>query len=543
LPVRILDQHGNPYPDASAARTKPRLSNHENELLLKARFDSQFTTDDNRRHWALADAMSIDASASWMVRRQLRMRSRYEFHNNSFYFGMVDTVADYCIGTGPRLQMLTKNKKLNRRIEKLWKDWSKEIRLAETLHTMRMARCYNGESFSLMRTNPNLSHPVKLDIFGIECDQVSSPLFGMYPAQYPDQFFDGIVLDPWGHPEKYHVLRQHPGAYGAFVVLGYEFDTWPARYVLHDYRRIRQGQQRGIPETTPALEDFAEVRRYAKAVLGAAETAADYAMTVQSDAAANADDTEVEPMDTFEIRRRMATVLPAGWKLAQTKAEQPTTTYEMFVNAKLCEISRCLNFPLMFVTLDARLANMSSAYVVTQPFAKSVKRDRELNYEPMLDRGFDEFLTEAIRIPGLIVDSIDELPDELPHAWQWPKIGNHADPAKVATGRMTSLSGGFGSIPQFCAEDGDDWEEVQEQNAKSLGMSLDDYRAALRQRVFATPGAPAPASLEDEPDPVPPDAGPPVKRGNYADDDDDGAEAVRVTTTPVAALRRLSFTH
>jgi hypothetical protein len=32
-------------------------------------------------------------------------------------------------------------------------------------------------------------------------------------------------------------------------------------------------------------------------------------------------------MDTFELQKRMATVLPKGWQMSQTKAEQPTTTY------------------------------------------------------------------------------------------------------------------------------------------------------------------------------------------------------------------------
>lgn len=466
--------------------------------MIRARFDSQFTTDENRRRWALADVMSIDASASWMVRRQLRMRSRYEYHNNGFYSGMVDSVADYCIGDGPRLQMMTGDKELDKTIEKLWRDWAKEIGLAQTLHTMRMARIYNGESFAVLRTNPNLFHPVKLDVQGIECDQVSSPLFGMYPAQYPDQFFDGVVLDPWGRPEKYHILRQHPGAFGAFVMMGYEFDSWPARSVLHDYRKIRPGQQRGIPETTPVLEDFAELREFCRFTLDAAGAAALFAMTLETEAPADGELSEVNPMDTFELKRRMMTALPAGYKMNQTKPEQPTTAYEAYVNAKLCEIARPINFPLMFMTLDARLANMSSAYIVTQPFAKSVKRDRELIYEPMLDRAFDAFMTEAILIPGLLQNDI---PDDLEHAWGWPKIGNHADPAKVAKGREISLAIGATSIPQICAEDGDDWEEVQENAAKSLGMSLDEYRAALRQRVFATPGAPAPASMDDEPEP------------------------------------------
>lgn len=488
--------------------------------MLRARFDSQFTTDQNRRHWAMADAMSIDASASWMVRRVLRMRSRYEYHNNSYYQGMVNTVADYCIGEGPRLHMQTSSKRLNKVIEQLWEEWAAEVALGQTLHTMRAARCYNGEAFSLMRNNPNLDSPVKLDLFEVECDQVTSPLFGLYPSQYPDQFFDGVVLDPWGRPEKYHVLRQHPGAFGAFVLMGYEFDPWPAKYVLHDYRRIRPGQQRGIPETTPSLEDFADLRRYDRAVLGAAEQAAELATTLETDAPAGGDDEDEAPeaMDTIHLERGKATVLPQGYKLNQVKPEQPTTTYAMYVNAKLQGIARCTSLPLMYVTLDAKQANMASAYIITQPFAKSVKTDRSLNYEPKLNRLLDQFLTEAIRIPGLLPPG---LPDRFPRKWRWPKLGNHADPMKVAAGREKSLAIGATSIPQICAEDGDDWEEVQEAAARSLGMTLKQYRAALRQRVFAAAGQPTPATVDDQDDDELEDDDQTVPEPDPADENDD----------------------
>jgi hypothetical protein len=73
-------------------------------------------------------------------------------------------------------------------------------------------------------------------------------------------------------------------------------------------------------------------------VIAAAETAADYAMTIESEAPA--DDgrpPDPEAMDTFELQKRMATVLPKGWKMSQTKAEQPTTTYNGFVDKKLAE--------------------------------------------------------------------------------------------------------------------------------------------------------------------------------------------------------------
>jgi capsid protein len=70
--------------------------------LLRARYDAAATTDNNRRHWANADGLSANAANSPEVRRILRNRSRYEVANNSYARGIVLTLANDCIGTGPR---------------------------------------------------------------------------------------------------------------------------------------------------------------------------------------------------------------------------------------------------------------------------------------------------------------------------------------------------------------------------------------------------------------------------------------------------------
>ena len=74
---------------------------------LPARYDAAVTTDDNRRHWA-------DAAASADVRRTLRNRARYEVANNSYARGIVLTLANDTVGTGPRLQLLTGDEGINR---------------------------------------------------------------------------------------------------------------------------------------------------------------------------------------------------------------------------------------------------------------------------------------------------------------------------------------------------------------------------------------------------------------------------------------------
>ena len=66
----------DPPPQAQAARpaAPAAITNAENRRRIEARFDTQFTTDQNRELWGLADAMSVDAMANWQVRRHLRMR-------------------------------------------------------------------------------------------------------------------------------------------------------------------------------------------------------------------------------------------------------------------------------------------------------------------------------------------------------------------------------------------------------------------------------------------------------------------------------------
>ncbi len=76
--------------------------------------------------------------------------------------------------------------------------------------------------------------------------------------------------------------REHPGD-DAFS-LTENYDTIDASSILHYFRSDRPGQIRGIPDITPALPLFAQLRRFTLAVLAAAETAADFAGILYTDA-------------------------------------------------------------------------------------------------------------------------------------------------------------------------------------------------------------------------------------------------------------------
>jgi len=128
---------------------------------IQAKFDLAQTTSENRKHWANADGLSARAAISPAVRRVVRLRSRYESENNSWYAGILRTAVNHIVGNGPRLQMLTLNLEANERLEKAFSRWAKKIDLADMLRTICEAYWRDGEVF-VMRADRPQNYPLTL---------------------------------------------------------------------------------------------------------------------------------------------------------------------------------------------------------------------------------------------------------------------------------------------------------------------------------------------------------------------------------------------
>jgi lambda family phage portal protein len=429
--------------------------------LVRARYDAAVTNDDNRRHWANADGLSANAANSPEVRRLLRNRSRYEVANNSYARGIVLTLANDVIGTGPRLQLLTPDAEANRRIEQAFMAWSKAVGLPEKMRTMRMARASDGEAFAILTSNPTLAADVQLDLRLIEAEQVCTP--DLSPLK--PNAVDGIIFDAFGNPVEYHVLKQHPGEANAFFARDY--DRVSASSVVHWFRADRPGQARGIPDIMPALPLFAQLRRFTLAVLAAAETAADFAGILYTDAPANGEADSAEPFEPIELEKRALLTMPGGWKMSQLEAEQPSTTYAEFKREILNEIARCLNMPFNVAAGNSSGYNYASGRLDHQTYFKAIRVEQSHVEVVVLDRIFDAWLDEA----SLVMD-LPGGPDRLegwPHQWFWDGQ-EHVDPAKEATAQATRLANHTTTLADEYARRGLDWEMQLRQRAKEVAL-------------------------------------------------------------------------
>jgi lambda family phage portal protein len=436
---------------------------------MRARFDSAATTADNRRHWANADGLSADSAASADVRRILRNRARYEVANNSYARGIVLTLANDTIGTGPRLQMLTGADELNREVEREFDLWATDVSLAEKLRTMRMARCQDGEAFAILVNNPGVGHPVKLDLRLTEADMVTSPWGNLFNpqggvcTQTPE--VDGIQLDRYGNPTLYRVLKEHPGG-SAWNLLD-DFDDVPAPSMIHVFRQERPGQHRGIPEITPALPLFAQLRRFTLAVLAAAEAAADFAGILYTDAPANGEAEQVEPMDSIELERNMLMTMPGGWKMSQVEPMQPATTYAEFKKEILNEIARCLNMPFNVAAGNSSGYNYASGRLDHQVYYKSIRVDQDFMAAKVLDRILSAWLWEYALATGVLFEgATGPLPN---HQWFWDGQ-EHVDPAKEANAQETRLKSNTTTLAREYARQGLDWESELRQRSKEKAL-------------------------------------------------------------------------
>ncbi|MGI6273717.1 MAG: phage portal protein, partial [Anaerohalosphaeraceae bacterium] len=334
--------------------------------------------------------------------------------------------------------------------------------LAAKLRTMRMAKATDGEAFGILTANPLLAGPVTLDLHLVEADRVTTPQLKLLD----DRAVDGIELDAWGNPLRYYVLRYHPGDLRATVN---DFDVLDADSIIHWFRADRPGQHRGISEITPALALFAQLRRYTLAVLGAAETAADFAAVLFTDAPANGEAASVEPMDVVELEKRMATVLPDGWKLGQIKAEQPATSYSEFKREILNEIARCLNLPYNIAACNSSGYNYASGRLDHQTYNRSIRVEQADMAAAVLDKILAAWVYEAMLSTEF--GALRTL-SELPHQWFFDG-SEHVDPAKEANAQATRLKSNTTTLAAEYARQGKDWESELQQRAKEQKLMIE----------------------------------------------------------------------
>lgn len=480
-------------------RTKRRASQQTRSAgqPLRATFDIAQTTRENRNHWGGADALNARASISPGVRRVIRIRSRYEAANNSWYAGILRTAVNHIVGNGPRLQVLTADATANARLERAFARWAKRAQLADMLRTIVEAYWRDGEVFVMRAERPRW-YPLSLDLRTLETEQVASPYSGAILA---DQFVDdGIRFDQSTNEVELYVYDHHPGSNAPVSTLSGRW--YPAGQVLHLFRAERPGQTRGLPRATPALPLLPIMRRQQLATLYSAETAANFALYLKTNspsinpAASPADFAEIE------MARNMLTTLPEGWDVAQVEPKQPGPNYEAFQDHTLKSFARCTNMPYPLAAGTAEKSNFSSFKGdMRNVWRPEVITEQNRIEDSIVEPVFAWFMEQAVYVPGLL-DGMPPIQD-IDHEWRWPPLPD-IDPIDTANSNEIKLRTGQITLSELHAGEGGDWETKAKRGATDHGVDVPGYKALVTAGIFGLPPGTPIAPSQTQPSATPP---------------------------------------
>lgn len=505
------DAFQSPPPAAPPAR--PRRN--ARQVHPSQKYDLAGTGVNDRNHWSKADALSASAAHTPDVLFRLRTRSRYETANNGCVLGLVRGRANDCIGTGPRLQIripetyfdpdfqrtVSVDPKLaavlSRVVEELWCEWADGIGLVDKLHLADRSETREGEVFGVADTNPNAEpNTPTLDLRLYEADQCGDPMMNVDP-----DVISGVRVDGAGRPVAYHFYRQHPGDLFNVAFGPLDGEWVPAGSVFHLFDPDRVGQVHGVPALTPGLPLGAVLRRYTNASVGTAELQASIPATMEADYDLPDDDDEgggdVTDMQQIPFAHTVILVTPAGRKVKAFPATQPAPNYGEFKAANETDIGRGIGAPRNVSTGSSADYNYSSGRLDHLPYQRGhvIRRDRFRRV--LLDRLFKLWYAEASLIGGYLPQGLPPL-KVWKRRWQWDAFAS-IDPVKDATANEIKLRTGQTTLDDVCSEQGKDWEEVLEQQArerdKRIELGLPDPVAAAAPAT--PPGNPQPDQPDD----------------------------------------------
>jgi capsid protein len=174
-------------------------------------------------------------------------------------------------------------------------------------------------------------------------------------------------------------------------------------------------------------------------------------------------------MDTIHLEKRSLLTMPGGWRMEQMRAEQPTTTYPQFVQAKLNEACRCLNMPFNIAAGNSSGYNYASGRLDHQTYYKAIRVDQGRIADLVLDRILGAWLTEALLIPGYLPLTGRIIDVDWSHQWFWDGH-EHVDPLKEANAQATRLASHTTTLADEYGKRGLDWEQQIEQRAREIRL-------------------------------------------------------------------------
>jgi lambda family phage portal protein len=442
-----------------------------------------YTAASNGRRFANTPAPQTSANAELVLTLpQLRGRSREFARNNPYVDRALEVIANNVVGTGVRAAFTVEKgkgaKNAEAKLKLAWNRWADktecdfdgQTNLYGLQKLVMRAVAESGEALIIKRTNPTRR---TLELQVLEGDFLDSNRHNGFAYGFNNEDgsydFHGIRFDRDGRRIGYWLFDNHPGEYrGSF-----ESRLVPADDVIHVFRRLRPGQQRGAPFGVAAFLRIKDYDDYEAAQLMRNKVAACFAAFVSVPSTGIPTNGE-----QFErIEPGMISYLNPGEDI-RFGAPPQVEGYEPYSRQQLRAIAIAYGITYESLTGDLSNVNFSSGrmgWIEMHRGITSMQRDLMM---PALDRVFQWFTDYLSIATGFTAPVYVE--------WTAPRR-EMIDPVKETRAIVESVQAGIRSYHEVCRELGFDPDDTLEEIKKfydaidASGLKLSsDFRTQMK---------------------------------------------------------------
>ena len=242
--------------------------------------------------------------------------------------------------------------------------------------------------------------------------------------------------------------------------------------MLHGFFCDEEGQARGFPWFTSALQSAADLRDYDDQVQDAARLQADQHGLLYTD---HVDAPLWTAPESTTYERRTLKMVPPGWKPSYSPPTPPAAQYPDYRGERQREIGRPFNMPLMMIRLDSSKHNYSSARLDTQSYNGACRSIQCFLSGTPFSCGYLNFLVDLVAAEArFTVANLRRRPERVIYVWTWQPRG-HVDPTKEADAETTGLESQSHTLIDVL---------------NSRGRSLEQHMQSQRRVIAAYDAAP-----------------------------------------------------
>jgi len=385
-----------------------------------------------------------------------------EDEENPYYNGMLNTIADHCIGTVPILLGNHPSAEVSDAWETRWLEWALINNIGTSIRHIRRAAARTGLGIGIpyLRTTPE--DPVGLKIRTISASRLATPR----NAGIKDRIIDGIEYD-----ENWDILKIYVSEEDRMDPVPYE-----AKDILIWAKQLNEETRFLMPECGPAFCLYPSIKRFMDAIVRAEEFRACMPMAIELDPEVyRPEDTDSIPTGKHKYEPGMVPTLPPGTKLAGVPTGTPSLEKIQFITLLISAAARCVQMPKNIAMGDSSGHNMATASIDIQPWEDRVKIDRT-DFRPVINKVVKLWFDRAVLITGYLPPQArTNLNYEIAH----DKTFAHPDPQKRANARAIDLKSGSTTIHRIYSDMALNSRRELDREARTLGITRDELNKAI----------------------------------------------------------------